>query len=120
MKDRFVLIVEDNFMLAEVYSEVLHEIGFEAEIIADGGLAFSRIKEVIPALVILDLHLPHVSGVEIFREIRLDEQLADTRVIIITADARGAEDIRQEVEIVLVKPVRMDVLQSIIVKLFMP
>jgi DNA-binding response OmpR family regulator len=120
MKDRFVLIVEDNSMLGEVYSDVLHEIGFESEIIADGGLAFNRIKEVMPALVILDLHLPNVSGVEIFREIRQDEQLADTRVIIITADSRRAEDIRQEAEIVLVKPVRMDVLQSIIVKLFTP
>lgn len=111
MSRSLVVIVEDNPVLSEVFAEVLEEVGFETEIIGDGLNAFRRIVEVIPALVILDLHLPHVSGLEILRQIRASVELAKTKVIIVTADAQRAEKIGEGTDLVLVKPVGMQQLQ---------
>jgi CheY-like chemotaxis protein len=56
-------------------------------------------------VIILDLHLPHVSGGKILGVIRQTESLAQTQVIITTADATLAAALRQPSDLVLIKPI---------------
>ena len=61
----------------------------------------------------LDLHLPHVSGPDILRHIRVDARLTETRVIVATAHARIAESIRREADLVLLKPISFSQLRDL-------
>jgi DNA-binding response OmpR family regulator len=88
-----------------MFSEALQKAGFETEIISDGQAAMSRLSEMIPALVVLDLHLPHVSGEDILNYIRSDPRLVKTRVVLASADPRMASFLRAKADLVLVKPI---------------
>jgi two-component system, cell cycle response regulator DivK len=79
MTNSLALIIEDDEFLAEIFSLTLQEAEFEIEIIRDGRAALSRLAVLTPALVVLDLHLPYISGMDILRQIRADQRLAETR-----------------------------------------
>ena len=78
---------------------------WKTEIIQDGEVALARLAETVPHVVLLDLHLPQVSGRTILQHIRTDKRLVNTRVILATADPRTAEMLRDEVSLVLIKPI---------------
>jgi len=105
MTTPLALIVEDDENLAEIFSLTLQAIDFKIEIVRDGQLALARLAEITPALVVLDLNLPHASGAEILEYIRADERLAHIRVILATAQDRLAESIRDKADLTLLKPV---------------
>jgi two-component system response regulator AdeR len=107
------LIVEDEKDLGDIFAEALQHADFATEIVRDGQLALNRLAEIVPALVLLDLHLPNVAGTDILKYIRQDERLAKTQVIVVTADARSAEFLRTDAELVLVKPVRFSQLRDL-------
>jgi CheY-like chemotaxis protein len=108
----FALIVEDHLATAEFFATALAEAGYETEIIGTGQAALSRLPGVMPDLVILDLHLPGVGGAEILKEIRGDERLADTRVIVATTHWQGAEEVEKEADLVILKPVGFEQLRD--------
>jgi len=105
MTQPFALIVEDDVDLAEIFRQALTAADFSTEVIYDGQIAQERLKEVSPAIVILDLHLPHVSGEALFRQIRSSPQLKSTRVVVTTADTVSADFLRSDADIVMVKPI---------------
>lgn len=80
------LIVEDNEDTAEIFEAACANAGYQTEIIGDGQAAFNRIQESVPDLIILDLHLPSLSGDKILDNIIQDERLVDVRVIVASAD----------------------------------
>jgi len=89
-----ILIVEDEPGLAEVLSLHLEAAGFETTVCHDGLSAIYELDRATPRVVLLDLHLPEVSG---FRLIQLLKQRADSPglpVIVITAlSFQEAEDV---------------------------
>ncbi|MBK9050624.1 MAG: response regulator [Chloroflexi bacterium] len=107
------LIVEDEKDLSDIFAEALQHADFATEVVRDGQLALNRLAEIVPALVLLDLHLPNVAGTDILKYIRQDERLTKTQVIVVTADARSAEFLRTDAELVLVKPVRFSQLRDL-------
>ena len=113
MNKPLALIVEDEKDLSDIFAEALQHADFATEIVRDGQLALNRLAEIVPALVLLDLHLPNVAGTDILKYIRQDERLAKTQVIVVTADARSAEFLRTDAELVLVKPVRFSQLRDL-------
>jgi DNA-binding response OmpR family regulator len=113
------LIIEDDIKLADIFSIALRE-EFEVEVAQDGNTALARLAELIPALVVLDLHLPHVSGEKILQQIRLDGRLVQTQVIVATADARTAEYLQTEVDLVLLKPISINQLRDLALRLHPP
>jgi CheY-like chemotaxis protein len=58
-----------------------------------------------PDVVILDLNLPRVSGIDILRQIRSDPRLVNTRVVVVTAHDEMVNDIQDQADLVLIKPV---------------
>ncbi len=89
----------------DIFTYALEAADFVTELIADGDLARARLAEIVPSVVVLDLHLPHVSGEDLLQQIRADERLTRTRVMFATADARLANYLRQQSDLVLLKPI---------------
>ncbi len=106
-------IVEDEADLAQIFSVALRAAGFESEIISRGDRALERLAEVVPTLILLDLHLPGVDGGKLLRQIRADERLAGTRVIVASADAAFADALNVEADLVLLKPVSFGQLRDL-------
>ncbi|MBI4630591.1 MAG: response regulator [Chloroflexi bacterium] len=105
MTKPLALIVEDDPRLSDIFSVALRSIDFETEIAADGKVAISRLTEIVPTIVLLDLNLPGASGHEVLKSIRADERLSKTRVILTTADAAFADMIHDEADFVFLKPI---------------
>lgn len=105
MSDQFALVVEDHVDSAIIFSEAVKRAGFDVETIRDGGEALERLAAVEPDIVILDLNLPHVSGMDILRQIRSDPRLVNTRVVVVTAHDEMVNDIQDQADLVLIKPV---------------
>ncbi len=104
----FALVIEDDPDAAEIFSRALLDGGFEVEVIMTGDEALKKLQSVQPALVVLDMHLPHVAGTEILEYARSSAQLAPTRFIIITGDLALANEPafqHEDVVQILVKPV---------------
>jgi DNA-binding response OmpR family regulator len=110
--DSLGLIIEDDADLAAIFAEALHLAELETEIIVNGAVAAARLKEVVPKVVVLDLHLPQVSGETLLHQIRATPALAQTRVIIATADPVMAEGLSLEADLVLIKPVSFSQLRE--------
>jgi len=105
MAQPLALIIEDDPNQADIFTMALQAAEFDTETIEDGQTALARLAEVVPAVVVLDLNLPRVSGDEILRRIRADERLAKTRVMLATANALLADTLRRESDLVLLKPI---------------
>ena len=99
------LIIEDNEDQNLVFTKALIQAGYETESIQDGATAMKRLSEVIPDIVILDLHIPGINGGLILREIRKGPRAQHVHVIIVSADAEFAASLQAQVDIVLLKPV---------------
>ena len=105
MAQPFALIVEDDVDLSEIFKEALVAAGFSTEVIRDGQIAQQRLIEITPSVVILDLHLPRVSGETLLRQIRSAPHLTKTLVVITTADPLMADYLRESADFTLVKPI---------------
>lgn len=88
-----VLVVEDNDLNRKLFCDVLKANGFEVEPVADGKQALASAREFEPDLVIMDIQLPHVSGLDLITQIRGEASLAATPVLAVTAYAgKGDEE----------------------------
>ena len=80
-----ILIVEDDPDIAELVGRYLDKAGFTTERVASGREALSRLGSRPPDLLVLDLMLPHVDGLEICRLVRASEKTAAIPIIMLTA-----------------------------------
>jgi CheY-like chemotaxis protein len=112
-KKPLAYIVEDNKDTVTIFSGAIELAGYEVEVAYDGAVAQKRLTEIIPALVILDLHIPNVSGDILLQQIRSDDRLSNTRVFLATADANMAVQLRDQAEIALLKPIGFSQLREL-------
>ncbi len=117
MSNPLALIVEDDYDLSNIFAQALQAAGFETQIFRTGDAALVRLSSTKPDVVVLDLHLPRVAGMDILRQIRADPRLAETRVIVATADDRQAEALQDEADLVLVKPISFSQLRDLAARL---
>lgn len=110
-----ILIIEDDHDVAQLYERVLQADGYATEIIRTGEAALARLAAALPHLVLLDLNLPpHVSGVEVLHHIRADARLSATRVIVVTGHLDLADDVRDQADRLLLKPVDVSQLREVV------
>jgi DNA-binding response OmpR family regulator len=88
-----ILIVEDDPDIAELVGRYLDKAGFTAERAASGRDALAMIAAKPPDLVVLDLMLPQVDGLEVCRVLRSDAKTAAIPIIMLTARAEESERI---------------------------
>src|ERR671935_3058626 len=77
-----VLVVEDDAEIADVLRRTLRQEGHEVRSTADGAAALEAAEDFVPDLVILDLGLPKLDGVEVCRRLRAE---SDAPILILTA-----------------------------------
>lgn len=106
-----VVVIEDDRELGELVLEALAmELDCDLQLIVDGRqaldwLAGDHARESPPGLVVLDMHLPNVSGLEILGYIRSKAHFKNTRVVVTTADSMLLERARDMADWLLLKPV---------------
>jgi DNA-binding response OmpR family regulator len=110
-------IIEDDEDLSIIFSEALNAAGFQTQMIRNGRLALEQLMVSTPKVVILDMHLPGLSGLEILKYIRTEERLALTNVIVTTADAVMAEQVRDSADLALIKPITFGQLRDLSARL---
>jgi two-component system phosphate regulon response regulator PhoB len=89
-----ILLIEDETALVELIRYNLEKEGFRVSAANDGEEGLSLLRENKPDLLVLDWMLPHVSGIEICRQIRRKTELRDLPVIMLTARGEEADRIR--------------------------
>jgi two-component system cell cycle response regulator DivK len=88
-----ILIVEDNALNIKLFCDLLAAHGHEPKAVTDSRDALDAARDFSPDLVITDIQLPHVSGLDLIRLIRADEQLAGVPIMAVTAySALGDEE----------------------------
>ncbi|MCB2087437.1 MAG: response regulator [Sphingomonadaceae bacterium] len=88
-----ILVVEDNDLNRKLFCDVLRAGGFTVEGVADGEVVLETARNFIPNLVIMDIQLPHVSGLDLIAEMKRDRTLSHVPVLAVTAYAgKGDEE----------------------------
>ena len=88
-----ILIVEDNALNIKLFCDLLAAHGHQPEAVTDSRNALDAARDFDPDLVITDIQLPHVSGLDLIRMIRKDDRLADVPIMAVTAySAHGDEE----------------------------
>lgn len=86
-----VLLIEDEVNIAEAIRFLLTRDGCEVDVRPDGGSALATLACDLPDLVILDLMLPDMSGLEILSALRADPATAGLPVLMLTAKGQGRD-----------------------------
>jgi two-component system cell cycle response regulator DivK len=88
-----ILVVEDNELNLKLFCDLLRAHGYEAEPVRDGRDAVERARAFAPDLVVMDIQMPHVSGLELIEQMKADDGLKSTPIMAVTAyAARGDEE----------------------------
>ena len=111
------LIIEDDRDIVALFRHVLDLAGYRTEIVLHGKVAVEHLAKYTPDIVLLDLGLPGVSGSEILVMMREDERLKNVPVVVITAHAHLVETLPVAPQLVLIKPVNIEQLSNLIVRI---
>jgi signal transduction histidine kinase/ActR/RegA family two-component response regulator len=116
--ERTVLHIEDNLVGQRLVERILHRLPrVEFLSASQGALGVDLARRYKPDVVLLDLHLPDVSGDEVLRRLRSDDQTRDIPVIVVSGDTRrevADRMVREGARAFLTKPIDADVLLTIV------
>jgi len=92
-----ILIVDDDPTIVQMLSDILTDEGYEVATATQSLRAFDRAKEAQPDLILMDIMMPYLDGLDQIKLFSLDDDLKDVPIIVITAKARaldGIDDLR--------------------------
>jgi two-component system cell cycle response regulator DivK len=92
MEKKKILIVEDNELNMKLFHDLLEVHGYETYQTKDGREAIPLAREHHPDLILMDIQLPEVSGLEVTKWIKEDEDLRSIPVIAVTAFAMKGDE----------------------------
>ena len=110
-------IVEDDPHILKIFTEAVRKAGYDTEGCPSGEAFLACAEEYPPHLVVLDLHLPGISGEDVLHRIRSSQQMQKTIVILATADPLYADVFRDEADFVMIKPVSFGQLRDLAARL---
>ena len=88
-----ILVVEDNELNLKLFCDLLRAHGYQAEPVRDGREAVERARAFEPDLIVMDIQMPHVSGLELIEQLKGDEALRAIPIMAVTAyAAKGDEE----------------------------
>lgn len=115
-----ILIAEDDAVIRDVLQEHLENEGYEVHVASNGKEAIQITKQERPDVVVMDLFMPVMDGWEATRQIKVDKETANTRVICLSAyTSPGHTEKSKEsfCDLLLIKPIYPDVLKRHIAEL---
>jgi two-component system cell cycle response regulator DivK len=89
-----ILVVEDNALNIKLFCDLLAAHGHEPSAVTDSREALDRARAFRPELIITDIQLPHVTGMELISWFRQDEQLRHVPIMAVTAYAGAGDEDR--------------------------
>ena len=89
-----ILIVEDNALNVKLFCDLLAAHGHEPQAVTDSRQALDAAHDFSPDLVITDIQLPHVTGFDLIRMLRADDQLSEVPIMAVTAYATAGDEER--------------------------
>jgi two-component system cell cycle response regulator DivK len=88
-----ILVVEDNELNLKLFCDLLRAHGYEAEPVRDGREAVGRARGFAPDLIVMDIQMPHITGLELIEQLKADEELRGIPIMAVTAyAAKGDEE----------------------------
>jgi len=84
MKKKKILIVEDDSFIRDIYQVRFSQEDFEVVATEDGIVAIEKLKEFTPDIILLDIIMPMMDGLDVLREIKKEDRLKDIPVIMLT------------------------------------
>ncbi len=109
-----ILIVDDEFGIAEMSAELLSYLGYSAGTAIDGASALTSVEQAPPDLILLDVMMPVLSGIDVLLTLKADARYRDIPVILMSA--AGAEvvpaELRPQIAGFLLKPFTFDELKA--------
>lgn len=87
MEQKIILYIEDNYHNRRIVRKILQSRGYTLVEAEDGLTGLAMVHELKPPLVLLDIGLPDIDGLEVLARVREDPELRDTPVIALTASA---------------------------------
>lgn len=118
-RQRQVLMVEDTASVAALYKSYLNPLGLNVSIVGTGKEALSFVKDIIPDLILLDLRLPDMTGMEVLQRVR--QEHGNIPIVIMTAHGSidiAVDAIRQGAQDFLIKPCEADRLRITVNNVF--
>jgi two-component system cell cycle response regulator DivK len=88
-----ILVVEDNELNLKLFCDLLRAHAYEAEPVRDGREALATARAFAPDLIVMDIQMPHISGLELIEQIKADDELRPIPIMAVTAyAAKGDEE----------------------------
>ncbi len=91
MAGKKILLIEDEELIIRLLGRKLTSIGYEVMLAMDGEEGLKKMKASQPDLILLDIIMPRKGGFDVMEEMKLDSQLADIPVIIISNSGQPLE-----------------------------
>ena len=114
MTKRTILIVDDDRDMLDIISAMIESMGYLALVADSGGKALDCIREITPALILLDVNLKDICGFDVMLSVRKDKLCKDVPIIFFSASSKGKilfDEMLPDKSIYLVKPVEYNVLE---------
>jgi two-component system cell cycle response regulator DivK len=88
-----ILVVEDNELNLKLFCDLLRAHAYVAEPVRDGREAVATARAFAPDLIVMDIQMPHISGLELIEQIKADDELRPIPIMAVTAyAAKGDEE----------------------------
>jgi two-component system cell cycle response regulator DivK len=94
MRQATVLYVEDNEYNRKIVRRLLTQTTYRLREAVDGEAALDMVRDECPDLILMDVQLPKMSGLDVTRALRLDPATADVPIIVVTSFALSGDDQR--------------------------
>ena len=88
-----ILLAEDDPFILDIYFNQFKKEGYKVDIAKDGQMALEKIRNNYPDLLVLDINLPKINGVEILKTLKNDPKTKNLKVIVLSNyDERGISE----------------------------
>lgn len=86
-----ILIIEDEEILLDILKRKLGNMGYEIFCATDGVSGMEAIKEILPDLILLDIIMPKMGGLELMEKVQLDDSIKNIPIVIISNSGQPVE-----------------------------
>lgn len=93
--NKTIVLAEDDVVLQEMYRERLKVEGYNVIHASDGKDALAKILEHKPDLIMLDIMMPQMNGIDVLKKIKTDKSVKDIPVIVATALVQDIDELKQ-------------------------
>lgn len=112
-----ILLAEDDHVLQAMYQERLKAEGFNVILAVDGEQALAQVEQTVPALIILDVMMPKMNGIDVLKKLKSSEKTKNIPVIVATALVQDMTELKKQLTANDAYLIKSEVMPGDVVKL---